>query len=73
MEEPGQREDSKQTAIQTLGVILIFVALILVTVGVIDFISSSGYDQGTGVAWVALPGVPLGAAGIWMVRSGLKT
>ena len=66
------RDESKRTAAQTFGVLLLFVALILVTVGVIDFISSRGYDQGNGVAWLALLGAPLGAAGIWLVRSGLQ-
>ena len=69
--EKDVRDESKRTAVQTFGVLLVFVALILVTVGVIDFISSRGYDQGNGVAWLALLGTPMGVAGVWLVRSGL--
>lgn len=66
------QDESKRTAVQTFGVLLLFVALILVTVGVIDFISSRGYNQGNGLGWLALLGAPLGAAGVWLVRSGLE-
>ena len=68
-----QRQESKRTAVQTSGVLLVFIALLFVTVGVIDFISSSGYDEGTGIAWVALLGVPVGALGAWLLRRGLRT
>lgn len=66
------RDDSKRTAVQTFGVLLSFVALILVTVGVIDFISSRGYDQGNDLGWVALVGAPIGIAGVLLVKSGLE-
>ena len=72
MEQPNQSRESKRTAVQTSGVLLVFIALLLITVGVIDFISSSGYGEGTGIAWVALIGVPLGALGIWLVQRGLQ-
>ena len=72
MEEPDQRGESRRTAVQTSGVLLVFISLLLVTVGVIDFISSRGYGEGTGIAWVALLGVPLGASGLWLVQRGLQ-
>lgn len=72
MENSDQQRESRRTAIQTFGVLLIFVAIILVTVGAIDFISSSGYGDGNGVAWLGLLGIPLGASGVVLVRSGLK-
>lgn len=66
------QDESKRTAVQTFGVLLIFVALILITVGVIDFISSRGYGQGNGVGWLALLGAPIGIAGVLLVRPGLQ-
>lgn len=67
-----QGQESKRTAVQTSGVLLVFIALLFITVGVIDFISSSGYGEGTGVAWVALLGLPLGGLGLWLLQRGLQ-
>lgn len=72
MENPDQAQESKRTAVQTSGVLLVFIGLLLVTVGLIDFISSSGYGEGTGVAWVALLGLPIGALGLWLLQRGLR-
>ena len=72
MNTTEQGRESKKTAVQTSGVLLIFIGLLSVTVGVIDFISSSGYGEGTGIAWVALAGIALGAAGLWLLRKGLQ-
>ena len=72
MDNSDQQRESRRTAVQTFGVLLLFVALIRVTVGAIDFISSRGYDEGNGVAWLGLLGIPIGAAGVFLVRSGLN-
>ena len=70
--DTDQARASKRTAVQTSGFLLIFIGLLFVTVGVVDFISSSGYGEGTGIAWVALLGIVLGAAGWWLFRKGIQ-
>ncbi len=65
-------DDSRHNALQTLGVLLTMVGGLLLTVGIIDFVSSQGYGQGNGVGWVAWIGIPITAAGYLIARSAFR-
>ena len=65
--------DTRHNALQTLGILLTLVGVLLLTVGVVDLMSSQGYGEGNGVGWVALIGVPVAAAGYLIARSAFRS
>ena len=69
--EPGLRDQAAtRTTLRLVGVVLLLVALPLLAIGVVDFMSSMGSFEGPHRFWMVMVGGLLLAPALWCLQAG---